>query len=202
MPDQLKRMLDDKPACWTWAAFASVVFQRWATLEERKVAQVLFAPVTPTGVLRGGPDVARFVAQHIRSVQDVLVEFTDLIAAPAFAEAFGAPDDEEAADADAIVAAAHQFGDCYERVLELAEECRTWLAPDEFVELIADSTQLINGFLQDLAGFVNDVLLRFDDLQKMALLGQLPSRFEPVRPVIHVDHRLLSSIQDRLDELG
>jgi hypothetical protein len=44
-PELLKQMVNEKPACWTWAAFASVVFQRWGALEVRKIDQVLGSPV-------------------------------------------------------------------------------------------------------------------------------------------------------------
>ena len=110
-PDLVERMIRDRPVCWTWAAFASVLFQRWAALEERKVMQVLSAPVTPAGVLLEGPDVTQFVMEHIRGAQDAIAKFASLLADPAFAAAFGAPEGEHAADGPAIVAAAHVFGD-------------------------------------------------------------------------------------------
>ncbi|BBZ31883.1 hypothetical protein MCNF_04880 [Mycolicibacterium confluentis] len=195
-------MIRDKPECWTWAVFASVLFQRWAVLEERKVVQVMSTPVTPAGVLLEAPDVARFVTEHIRGAEVAIVKLIDCLNGPAFEAAFGAPDNEDAANAEAIVAAAHEFGDCYQQVLEIAEECRIWLTPGEFTDLLADTVQLINGFLQDLAGFVNDVLARLEDLQKLAMVNQRPSKFQPVLPQIVVDGQLLASIQKRLDEMG
>jgi hypothetical protein len=201
-PQQVQRLIRQKPLCWTWAVFASVLFQRWAALEQRKVTQVLAEPVTPDGVLLGGPDVAQFVMAHVHSAQTAMTRVAGLVTDTAFAQAFGAPDGEDAADAEAIVAAAHEVGDCYQQVLESAEECRTWLAPGEYADLHADCVQLVNRCLQELAGFVNDVLGHVEFLQRMAILGELPPRFQPLRPRLRLDTRLLASIAARLREVN
>ena len=36
-PELIKQMLVQRPPGWAWATFASVVFQRWAAVEQRKV---------------------------------------------------------------------------------------------------------------------------------------------------------------------
>jgi hypothetical protein len=88
-PELLKQMLHEKPVCWTWAAFASVVFQRWASLEVRKIDLVLGSPVQSTGRLRTGPEVAQFVARQMRAVDDIIAEVTLFLSSTAFAEAIG-----------------------------------------------------------------------------------------------------------------
>jgi hypothetical protein len=200
-PELLKQMLQSKPACWTWAAFASVVFQRWAAVEERKVNQVLGSPVQPTGRLQTGLEVAQFVAQHMRAVDDLIAEVGVFLRAPAFTGAFGTTDDESTADAEGIVRAANQLGDYYERLLELAEECRTYSVPEQYAELVRDCTRFMNQPLQDFGGFVNDVLERLEELQKRVMLGQHHIRFEPVPLRTTTDDRLVWSIIDKLQTI-
>lgn len=201
-PDLVERMIRDRPVCWTWAAFASVLVHRWAALEERKIAQVLGSPVMPEGVLLSGPDVAWFVSERLSGAHNGVAKFASLLADRTFAGVFGAPDNEDGADGPAIVAAAHVFGDCYQQVLSNAELCRMWLPPNESTDLMADTVRLINGLVQDLAGFVNDVLLRLEDLQRLALQGRLPAAFEPLYLRLTVDERLAASIDERLEQLG
>jgi hypothetical protein len=197
-PDLLKQMLQEKPACWTWAAFASVVFQRWATVEERKIHQVLGSPVQPTGRLQTGAEVARFVTQHIRDTDDLIAEVGAFLRSPAFTVAFGTMDDESTADPEGIVRAANQLGDHYERLLELAEDCRRYSAPEQYAQLILDCTRFMNQSLQDFAGFVNDVLERLEELQKRVMLGQNYIQLGPVSLRTSTDDRLVWSILDRL----
>lgn len=197
----LKQMLHERPACWTWAAFASVVFQRWAAVEERKIRQVIGSPVRPTGRLESGPEIAHFVARHMRAVDDLVVEVGTFLKAPAFSEAFGTPNDEDKADPDAIVSAAHHLGDYYERVLHLAEECRRYSAPQQYADLMGDCTRFMNQPLQDFGVFVNDVLERLEQLQNRAMLGQPYSWLGPVPLRTITDDRLLWSIMDRLQAI-
>ena len=197
-PELLKQMLHEKPACWTWAAFASVVFQRWAAVEERKIIQVLGSPVRPTGRLQVGPEVAQFVTRHMRAVDDVVAEVEAFLRAPGFTEAFGARDDEGTADAEGIVRAANKLGDYYERLLKLAEECRRYAFPEQYAELVRDYTRFVNQPLQDFGGFVNDVLERLEELQKRAMLGQPYIWLGPVPLRTITDDRLVWLILDRL----
>lgn len=200
-PELLKKMLQEKPACWTWAAFASVVFQRWASVEERKVIQVLGSPVQPTGRLQTGPDIAQFVAQHMRAVDDLIAEVGVFLRAPAFTEAFGTTDDENSADAEGIVRNANRLGDYYERLLELAEECRRYSVPEQYAELMRDCIRFVNQSLQDFAGFVNDVLERLEELQERVMLGQHYIRLGPLPLRTTTDDRLVWSIIDRLQTI-
>lgn len=197
-PDLLKQMLQEKPACWTWAAFASVVFQRWAAVEERKINQVLGSPVQPTSRLQTGPEVALLVARHIRDADDLIAEVGVFLRAPNFTEVFGTTDDESTADAEGILRAANQLGDYYERLLEVAEDCRRYSVPVQYAELVRDCTRLVNQALQDFGGFVNDVLERLEELQRRVMLGQDNLQLEPVPLRTTTDDRLVWSILDRL----
>jgi hypothetical protein len=194
-------MLQEKPPGWAWAAFASAVFQRWAALEERKVAQVVGAPVPPTGRLRTGREVAHFVGAHMRAADDVVAEVADFLRTPAFAAAFGLPGDESTADAEGLLRAAHHLGDRYERLLEVAEDCRRHSVPRQYEVLVKGCTQFVNRHLQDFAGFVDDVLERQETVQQAVLSGQGCEQVEALRLHITTDDRLVWSILDRLQAI-
>jgi len=198
-PELLKQMLDEKPACWTWAAFASVVFQRWAALEVRKVDQMLGSPVQSTGRLQTGPQVAQFVTRQMRAVDDIVAEVTRFLGSTAFAGAFGAPG-ENTADPEGIVRAANHLGDCYERLLEIAEDCRSRSVPEQYAELVGDCTRFANRPLQDFGRFVDGVLERLEEQQRRVMLNQ-GVMFEPVELRTTTDDRLMWSILDRLQAI-
>jgi len=198
-PELVKQMVHEKPACWTWAAFASVVFQRWAGLEERKVDQVLGSSVQSTGRLHTGPEVAEFVTRQMRAVDDIVAEVSVFLGSPTFAGAFGGAG-ENTADAEGIVRVANRLGDYYERLLELAEDCRSHSVPEQYAELVADCTRFVNRPLQDFGHFVNDVLERLEEQQKRVMLDQ-GVHFDPVELRTTTDDRLMWSILDRLQAI-
>jgi len=197
-PELLNQLLHEKPACWPWAAFTSVVFQRWAALEERRVQQVLGTRPLTGPRLGSGREVAQFVAQHIRDSDDLAKEIGVFMRAPTFMGVFGDPDDEGTADAESIVGVAHQLAGYYERFLELAEECQSCVVPDEYAELIGDCTQFMNLPLRDFGDFLNDVLERFEELQQCVILGQQDIHLDPVLLRTTTDDRLVWSLLDRL----
>jgi hypothetical protein len=171
-PELLKQMLLEKPPCWTWAAFASVLVQRWAVLEPRKVAQVLGAPAQWTGELATGSEVAGFIAKRMRDIDDVVRELTGYLKTRTFVAAFGASTDERDANAVGIIQAANDLGDYYERLLGLAEECRRRSAPEQYAALVEDCVRFANQHVQDFGGFVDDVLEFLEDQQKRVSSGQ------------------------------
>ncbi|MGE2833754.1 hypothetical protein [Mycobacterium sp. SMC-4] len=199
-PELLRQMLQQKPACWSWAAFASVLFQRWAALEERKIAQVCDVPVAPSVQLRSASEVAEFVTGQMRGTDDIVVQVNAFLGSPGFAGVFGRADESDA-DADGILAAADYVADCYERLLELAEHSRRQSVPEQYTGLLADCTRFSNQHLQDFCGFLNDVLDRLDEMQNRVILGQKPSTGEPLRMRTITDDRLIWSILDRLQAM-
>ncbi|AFM19001.1 hypothetical protein Mycch_4287 [Mycolicibacterium chubuense NBB4] len=200
-PELVEQVVREKLPCWAWAVFASVVFHRWAAVEERKIRQILGSPVRAEGRLSTGSDVARFAREQLRAVDDVVAEVEAYLSAPAFAASFGAPGDEREADAVRIVRAAHHLGDCYERLLALTETFRSHSVPAQYAALLSDCTRFVNQSLQDFCGFVNDVLERLEDLQRAVVKRHRPVRFEPIRLDTTTDDQLLWSIADRLQAI-
>ncbi|MEZ0342006.1 hypothetical protein ACAG25_18725 [Mycobacterium sp. pV006] len=201
-PELLRQMLRQRPTCWPWAAFASALFQRWAALEERKIAQVCNVPAAPATRLRSDAEVAEFVTRQVRGTDDIVARTNAFLASPDFTALFGSAGDESTADADGILAAADYLGDCYESLLELAERARRHSVPEPHIALLADCTRFSNQHLQDFTGFMNDVLHRLEEMQNRAMLGQKPTPTETVRLRATTDDRLIWSILDRLHEIG
>ncbi len=131
-----------------------------------------------TGRLRTGPEVAHFVTRQMRAVDDIIAEVTLFLSSPAFAEAFGDPD-ENSADAEGIVRAANHLSDYYQRLLELAEDCRSHSVPEQYAQLVGDCTRFLNQALQDFGRFVDDVLERLEEQQRRVMLDQ-GAQFAPV----------------------
>jgi hypothetical protein len=175
-----------------------VVFQRWAALEERKIAQVVGRAVHPAGRLRTGHDVAQFLTRHLRAADDVVAEAAAYLRAPEFTAVFG--DGKDIADPDGVVRAAHHLADLYERMLEIAENCRRRSVARQHVELLDGCTRFVNQHLQDFGGLINDVLERHDEMQRQLPSGA--SHLEPIRLHTSTDEQLLGSILDQLHELG
>jgi hypothetical protein len=200
-PELLRRMLREKPACWQWAAFASVLFHRWAAVEERKINQVLGLPVQPAGRLVTGAEVMRFVAKHMRDADDIIAEVSVFLSTPDLMAALGGPDGENSADGEGILRAGNQLGDYYTRLLELAENCRRYSVPEHYAELVGDCIRFMNQALQDFCGFVNDVLERLEELQRRVILGEDHIRFDPVQLRFTTDDHLVWSIMDRLQTI-
>lgn len=197
-PELLDRLLKEKPACWAFAAFTSVVFQRWAAVEERRVEQVLGSPARTGTRLADGRALAQFVSQHVLAGDDLVKEVGIFMAAPTFMGVFGDQHDESTADAQGIVRVAHQLMDYYDRFLELAEECRRCAVPDQYADLIHDCTQFMNLPLRDFGDFINDILERFEDLQLCVARGHEGIDLEPVLLRTTTDDRLIWSMLDRV----
>ncbi|CAN5675044.1 hypothetical protein BH11ACT6_BH11ACT6_40530 [soil metagenome] len=200
-PELVRLMVQEKPACWTWAVYASVLFQRCMAVEERKIIQALGAPVPTTGHLQTGPEVAQFVGGHLRAVDDTLAELDAFLKSSVLAGAFGNSDDETTADADGIVQAAHYLSDLYERLLGLAENCRKYSVPQRYADLLRDCIRFMNEPLQDYCGFINDVLERLEQVQNRVMLGQKYIHQEAILYHATIDDDLVWSILDRLQTI-
>ncbi|WP_445168784.1 hypothetical protein ACTXG7_05330 [Mycolicibacterium sp. Dal123E01] len=70
--------------------------------------------------------------------------------------------------------------------------------PDQYAELHSDCIRFTNQHLQDLGGFVNDVLEFLEDQQKRVMLGEnlIPADYLQMR--ITTEAQLIWSIQDRI----
>lgn len=199
--EALSQMLDQKPSCWRFAAFASILFQRWAAVEERRVRLVLGYRADPSRRLRINREVALFVAERLRACDDLVKEVDAFMRAPTFMEVFGDPADESTADANGIMRIAHRLMDYYDRFLELAEECRDCSVPSQYAELLRDCSRFMNLPVRDFGNFIDDVLVRFEELRVSVARGDDDVWLDPVLLRTTTDDHLIWSILDRLNEI-
>jgi hypothetical protein len=199
--EALSQMLDQKPSCWRFAAFASILFQRWAAVEERRVRLVLGYRADPSRRLRFNREVELFVAEQLRACDDLVKEVDAFMRAPTLMEVFGDPADESTADANGIVRIAHRLSDYYDRFLELAEECRDCSVPSQYAELLRDCSRFMNLPVRDFGHFIDDVLVRFEELRVSVARGDDDVWLDPVLLRTTTDDHLIWSILDRLNEI-
>jgi hypothetical protein len=200
-PAALAQMLNEKRSCWRFATFASILFQRWATVEERRVRVVLGYRADPSRQPNTSSEVALVVLEYLRASDDLVKEVDAFMRAPTFMGVFGDPSDESTADADGIVRTAHRLMDYYDRFLELAEQCRDCSVPTRYAELLRDCALLVNVPLRDFGAFVDDVLVRFEELRVNVARGHDDVWLEPVLLRTTTDDHLIWSILDRLNEI-
>lgn len=197
-PELVDRLIAQRPDFWPSAVFGSVLFQRMAAVEERRVEQVLATRSLTGRTLSSDRAVERFVAEHIRERDNLLGEVQSFIADPSFMAVFGDQDHGGPADGADIKSVANRLADFYVRFLELAEECQTCSVPTVHAELIHDCVQLMNLPIQDFGNFMNDFLGRFAELQQRAMAGEGDIQLEPVVFRTTTDDRLVRSVAERL----
>jgi len=155
----------------------------------------------PSRRLRINREVALFVAERLRACDDLVKEVDAFMRAPTFMEVFGDPADESTADANGIMRIAHRLMDYYDRFLELAEECRDCSVPSQYAELLRDCSRFMNLPVRDFGNFIDDVLVRFEELRVSVARGDDDVWLDPVLLRTTTDDHLIWSILDRLNEI-
>lgn len=189
-PELLERLIRARPPCWQWAAFASVLFQRWAAVEERKVRHLMGEPTMTVQWLGTEAEFAEHVLRQTQRVDALLAQAGDVVTSSALEAAFTGDDGE------AIVATAHRIADVYECVLGVAQDLRSLTAPRRQTALAVDCLRLANQALQDFGLFVNDVLRRLEDQQRAYVRTGEDAAYAPVPLWVTTDGRLVWAILD------
>jgi hypothetical protein len=195
--DEMDRLLADRPACWQWAAFVSVVYQCTRRIDERRNVTMDQAATS----LRSGREVALFVRSHLRECDELIRECDRFMRAPAFMQAFGAAGDDASADPEAIIDAALRLMGYYERHLEMAEECAVCEALDDYDDLLRDCTELLVTPVRDFGAFMKGVMSRFDEMTARAHAGDDVIVLKPVLLRTTTDAALMWSILDRVNDI-
>lgn len=189
-PEDLTALLADRPACWRYAAFVSVLVQRRAKLQPRLRDQQLgYAPRRGTRTYTGF-QLGQYLSDLLEQMLALLGRIEDLMLSPAFTRMFGDPRDENTADADAIMHAAHRLMDIHEQLLVLAERCRGVDAPAEHADVVRDCARLLDVPLEGYRNFIDEFVAR---------IGELPNVLPYARGTIQLDPVMLE--MDDSDEL-
>lgn len=195
---ELAKLVKEKAPCWRWAAFASVLVQRRASLQARLHDSAL-GYTTPTGArLYTGAEVRYFVTERMDELSQLVEQVESFMLAPAFVGMFGDPDDESTADADGILHIANRLMDYLEQFLELSELCRGVSAPSKYAELMRDCARLADVPLEGYRAFIDEFVERLGEMAELLRYAKGTVEVDPVVLHMDVDDHLLARITRRV----
>jgi hypothetical protein len=198
----LVALLQERPHSWRWAAFASVLVQRRAAMEDA-VRDHRLGYGRPTGErIASFSELHAFATHAMYDVGQVGQQMNGFLLTDAFKSVFGPENDEGGADPDGIVHAANRLMDFYERFLQLAQRARGASAPTRYMNVLDTCARLVDMPLGGMDEFVDE----FVDV-----VGQMPAMLIDageqlvVRPIgikIHMDDELLEELIRQLKEIA
>lgn len=195
---ELHAMLGDKPPCWRYAAFVSVLVQRRDAVRSRLLdARTGFArPGTETvhGTLQAG----LFFTDRFEELSRFIDQIDDFMLSPAFREIFGGAFDEDTADAAGIVQAAHRLMDYHDGLLSLCERCRAVTVPAECRDLQRDFGLLTALPLEGFERFIGDFTERVAEMGDVARFATGNVELDPVELGVRDYGDLLATVSRQL----
>lgn len=165
--ETLDTLLADRPRCWRWAVFGSVLVQRRRAVQWRLNDLTLTFPPPNKRRLHSRAAVGHFVAGCFNELCELTEQVAEFMLTPAFMGMFGDPGDETTADADGILQAANRLMDFYDRFLELAERCGSRSAPGKYDGLLGTCEQLALIPLENYHRFIDDFVARVDAMPEL-----------------------------------
>lgn len=199
--DDLARLLKNKPPCWRWAVFVSVLVQRRAPLQARLHDSALGFTTASGASLITGPRVATFVMDLMNNLGVLIDEVESFMRTPAFMGMFGDPGDESSADADGIVHTANRLMDYHDRLLALSEHCRGVSTSSRYRDLMRDCALLADAPLQGYKRFIDDFVARVDEMPELLRYTVGTVAVDPVILHIDVDDRVFKRISKQLKQI-
>ncbi len=197
----LVSLLQERPKCWPWAAFVSVLVQRRKVMESAVRDHKLgFAPGSGERV----NDLATMhkLAQNtMYDVAQVGQQMAGLLLTEAFVSVFGTEFDESTADPDGIVHVATRVMDFYDRYLELAQRVRGVSAPSRFVNVIDTTARLVDKPLAGMDLFINDYVAAVEAMPTQLVAAEGENIRNPIEIQIHMDNELLEELVRQLQDL-
>lgn len=198
---ELDTMLRDKPPCWRYAAFVSVLVQRRAAVRSRLLdARTGFArpggEVLPSGLLAG-----LFFTERLEELSQFVNRIDDFMTSDAFRETFGGMFDEASADAAGIVQTANRLMDYHDGLLSLSERCRSVSVPAECRSLQRDFGLLTVLPLEGFATFIDDFTDRVAEMGDVARFATGNVVLDPVELGVRDDAGLLAKVSAQLRQL-
>jgi hypothetical protein len=136
--EQLERLVTDKPPLWRWAVFTSVLLQRRNAVQPR-LRKCASGYQPGLGLPLEGQQYSVLAWQAMNDIADLVKQMEQFMLSPAFTGAFGAPGDEQDADADSIVHNANRLMDYHEDFLREAERCLQTPVETDAIEFAQDT---------------------------------------------------------------
>lgn len=191
---ELDVMTAEKPQCWRYAAFVSVLVQRRAAVAGRlRDARLGFAE--PSGETASTSYVvAHFFTDRMAELSEIVEQVDDFMLSPAFNEVFGDPHDGDSADADGIIHTANRLMDYHDRLLALSERCRSVTVPHSYAALQRDAGLLMVIPLEGYTTFIDDFVGRVSEMHDVARYAPGDVQLDPVMLSITDDDELISRV--------
>lgn len=188
--DGLATLIAERPACWRYAVFVSVLVQRRAKLQSRLRDQELgYAPRHNTRI-HTGFTLAQYLIDLLEQLSAQVSQIEELMLSPGFTRMFGDPTDDDSADADAIVHAANRLMDIHECLLGLAERCRGVDTRSEHAPLVRDCARVFDAPLDGYRVFIDDFVERVAAMPEMLRYARGLIEMDPIMLHISDDDRL------------
>ncbi|CAJ1493942.1 hypothetical protein MU0083_000571 [[Mycobacterium] kokjensenii] len=165
--EALAALIAEKPACWRYAVFVSVLVQRRAQVQSRLRDQELGYCATRGPRIHHGFALGQYLADLLQQVAVLVGQIEELMLSPGFVRMFGDPYDGDTADAGAIVHAAHRLMDLHENLLDLAERCRGVDVLAQHSEVVRDCARVIDAPLEGYRNFIDEFVERIDELPEV-----------------------------------
>lgn len=199
---ELTKLIKEKPPCWKWAVFASVLVQRRVSLQARLRDSAL-GFTSSTGVrLDTGAQVKYFMWGRMDELIQLVGQVESFMLAPAFMGMFGDPEDDTTADTEGIVHIADRLMDYLEQFLELSELCRSVSAPSQYAELMRDCASLADVPVDSYRTFIDEFVERVGEMPELLRYATGTVEADPVVLEMDVDDHLLSRITRRLEAIS
>ena len=191
---ELTALLQEKAQCWRYAAFVSVLVQRRAAVAARvRDARLGFGE--PSGeTASSGYVVAHFFTDRMLELSEIVDQVDDFMLTPAFSEVFGDPHDGDSADSDGIIHAAHRLMDYHDRMLALAERCRSVTVPHRYAELKRDAARLMVIPLEGFHTFIEEFIDRVAEMHDVARYASGDVQLDPVVLGVADDDDLIARV--------
>ncbi|MCX6481993.1 MAG: hypothetical protein NT146_01700, partial [Mycobacterium sp.] len=195
-------MIAEKPQCWRYAAFVSVLVQRSAAVAARlRDARLGFAESSGETASTSFV-VAHFFADRMGELSEIVEQVDDFMLSPVFGEVFGDPHDGDSADADGIVHTANRLMDYHDRLLALSERCRGVTVPHSYAELQRDAGLLMVIPLEGYTTFIDDFVGRVSEMHDVARYAPGDVQLDPVVLSVTDDDELISRVGRQISQLA
>lgn len=198
---ELSTMLTDRPPCWRYAAFVSVLVQRRDAVRSR-LLDALTGYATPSGEkVPGGVQAGLFFTERLEELSQFVNQIDDFMLSAAFQGVFGGMFDEDSADADGIVQAANRLMDYHDGLLCLSERIRGVAVPADCRDLRRDFGLLTVLPLEAFERFIDDFIDRVAEMGDVARFATGNVQLDPVELGVADDGDLLEKVSAGLERL-
>ncbi|KLO26406.1 hypothetical protein ABW16_19835 [Mycolicibacter heraklionensis] len=200
--EDLATLIAERPACWRYAVFASVLVQRRTSLTERLRDQQLGYARIRGARIHSGFKLAQYLTDLLDQLSALVGRMEELMLSSGFTRMFGDPVDEDSADADAIVHAANRLMDLHERILNLAERCRGVEVLSEHAGVVRDCARVFDAPLDGYRNFIDEFVERVGEMPEVMCYARGHIELEPIMLHVSDDDRLFDKAFKGLRKLA